>query len=228
MDLGGIDETLRFIPDRLFFFCTDITDLHDTGRFIDTVAVLEDGHKELPHGITSAGELRFFPGLQRIEDRHVPGGVKGLVIQADQIRTDLARVVVIDPVDRLAARVRDLFRVFGDLDLRNKASFFILDRSHFVDAAEAGVVLARDQIGADAPGGDGGALDLQGFDQVLVQVVGGGDHGVFKACRIQHLADFLGKVSKVAAVETDAVALHLDALVLHVLEGPDGIGNAGL
>ena len=38
---------------------------------------------------------------------------------------------------------------------------------------------------ADAPGGDGRALVLQGVDQVLVQVVGGGDDRIREACLVE-------------------------------------------
>ena len=66
----------------------------------------------------------------------------------------------------------------------NKSSVFILHSSQFVDTAESRVVLGGDQVGADTPGGDGRTLQLEGLDQVLIQIVGSRYDCIRKACVI--------------------------------------------
>ena len=80
---------------------------------------------------------------------------------------------------------------------------------------------------ADTPGCDGRALVLQGIDQVLIQVVGGGDDGIRETGLIEHLAGFLGEVGKVAAVEADAVAFAEFAFVAQILECLDRVRDTG-
>ena len=81
----------------------------------------------------------------------------------------------------------------------------VTDRRQLVHAAGGGIVLGGDQVGAHAPGGDGGPLYLQAVDEVFVQVIGGGDDRIGEACGVQHLSGLLGQVGQVSAVQADAV-----------------------
>lgn len=126
--------------------------------------------------------------------------------QADQIGDDFARVFVVDPLDGFVARVGDFLRVLGQLDLGNELTAgFVVDGRQFVHAAEGGAVLGGDQVGADAPGIDGRALHFQAVDQLLVQIVGGGDYRVGETGLVQHLFRFFGQVGQIAAVQADSV-----------------------
>ena len=57
----------------------------------------------------------------------------------------------------------------------------------------------------NTPGGNGCALYFQVVDQILIQIVGGGNLGIREACIIQHLTGFFGQISQVTAVQTDSV-----------------------
>ena len=154
--LMGIVEPLCLIPDGILFLRTVIPDLHDRGRRIYAFALLEYRNQKFPQGIGAAPNLCFFSRF--------PGGskiiislllVKGFVRQTDQIRPDFSRGLVVNPVDGFIARVRDLFRIFGKLDLGDEFSLFILDGRQLVHAAEGRAVPGGDQVGSHAPGGDG-------------------------------------------------------------------------
>ena len=141
--------------------------------------------------IGAAFELRLLPGLDGIEDQEILRAVKAFVSQGNQIGADLTGLVVVNAENSLVARVRDLFRVFGKLDLRNEFPFLIQHGCQLVHAAEGRAVAGGDHVRADAPGGDGRSLILQACDQVLVQIAGGGDDSVREAGFIQHLPGFL-------------------------------------
>ena len=65
------------------------------------------------------------------------------------------------------------------------------------------------------------------MDEQLIQIIGGGDDRIRKACLIQHLARLLGQIGEVAAVKADSVALRLDACFFHFPENADGVGHTG-
>lgn len=91
----------------------------------------------------------------------------------------LAVFLIVNTADGLVARIGDLFCVLGQFDLRNEFSgFLILNGSQLVYAAEGRTVFGGDQVGTDTPGVDGSALQLQGRDQGLIQVVGSGDDSI--------------------------------------------------
>ena len=102
------------------------------------------------------------------------------------------------------------------------------DGRQLVHAAEGGAVLGGDQVGADAPGIDGRALHFQAVDQLLVQVVGGGDHRVGETGLVQQLFRFFGQVGQVAAVQADSVEGQGNSGLAHLLEYLDGVGHAGV
>ena len=223
----GIGKTARLIPEGILLPCAVVADLHDAGRGVDAFALLEDGDEQFPHVVGAAFELRLLPGLDGIEDEEILGAVEGLVRQGDKIRPDLARLVIVNPENSLVARIRNLLRILGELDLRNKFPFLIQHGRQLVDAAEGGTVAGGDHIRADAPGGDGRALALQAGDQVLVQVAGGGDDRVWEAGLVQHFAGLLGHVGQVAAVQTDTVEGQRNSGLTHLRKDADGVGDAG-
>ena len=122
INLMRVHETLRLIPEGVLLLRADITDFHNGRRRVYTLAALEYRNKKFSQGIGVGVDLCLFPGLQRIEDDHILLIIEGLVSQADEIGADLAGLAVVDPVDGLVARVRDLLGVLGKLDLRDKFS----------------------------------------------------------------------------------------------------------
>ena len=82
-------------------------------------------------------------------------------------------------------------------------------------------------MGAHTPGSDGCTLLFQTLDQEFVQVVGGRDDRIRKTCVVQHLAGFLGKIGKVAAVQAYAVERERNAGLTHLGKDADGIRNTG-
>ena len=115
-----VHETFGLIPEGVLLLRADITDFHNGRRRVYTLAALEYRNKKFSQGIGVGVDLCLFPGLQRIEDDHILLIIEGLVSQADEIGADLAGLAVVDPVDGLVARVRDLLGVLGKLDLRDK------------------------------------------------------------------------------------------------------------
>ena len=61
---------------------------------------------------------------------------------------------------------------------------------------------------------------------MLVQVVGAGDPGLREARIVEHLSRLLGQVGKVAGVQADADVIGGKTLLLHPLEGLNGIRHA--
>ena len=222
-----VDKTSGFLPEGILLLEAVITDVHGLTALIDALTVNKERYHQLAQGILTGFELGLLPGLDGIEQGQRIVFREDFLIQADQVSDQLAGGFLINTVDLLVAGVGDLLGILGNLDLGQVAAVILLNRGQFVNAAEGRVVLGCDQVRTYAPGTDGGTLGLQGRDQVLIQIIGSGDHGIFKACRVQHLSGFLGQIGKVAAVQTDAVALELYAFVPQILEGLDGIGHAG-
>ncbi len=52
--------------------------------------------------------MRLFPGLDRVKEQQGISLIKDLVRKADQIGNNFPSLAVIDPLDRLIARVRYL------------------------------------------------------------------------------------------------------------------------
>ena len=227
IDLMGVDETPGLIPQGIQLLPAVFPDLHDAGRGIDAFSVQKDGDHQVAQDEASGRQKGFLPGLQRIEQEQRLVLPEGLVGQGDEIRLQLSGFLFIDPVDDLVSGIGDLFTVLGELDLGNEGSVLVHDGGQLVHAAEGRPVLGGDHVGPHAPGGHRTALGLQAVDQVLVQVVGGGDDRVRKACFIQHFSGFLGKIGQVAAVQADAVEGQGDPRLPHLGENADGVGNTG-
>ncbi len=223
----GIHQALRLLPQGVQLPLAIGPDVHDAGGGIAALAVLEDLLHQRAQAVSAGLELRLLPGLQGVEEHQVILLPVFLLRQADQVGLYLAVLFLIDSVYLLVPGIRDFLAVLGELDLGDEIPLFIPDGRQLVHAAEGGIVLGGDQVGAHAPGGDGCALDLQAVDQVLVQVVGGGDHRVREACRVQHLSRLLGEIGQVAAVQADAVEGQGDARLPHFREDPDGVGHPG-
>ena len=181
VDLVRVHQTAGFLPKCILFLQAVFTDIHGSGRLIDTFAVLEERNHQLAQGEFSGSKAGLFPGLDGIEEGEMFILAECLLLETDDICLDLVFRLVIDTIDLLVAGIGDLFGIFGKLDLGDEVAIVILDGSQLVDAAERRIVLGSDQIGADAPGGDRRSLVFQGVDQVLVQVVGGGDDRVREA-----------------------------------------------
>ncbi len=142
---------------------------------VDTLAVLEYLHRKLTHGVGAGSEVCLFPCRYRVEEQQRLVLIELLADETDQICDDLAGFLVVDTVDGLVARVCDLLRVLGELDLRDEflpPSF--VHGSQLINTAEGRAVLGGDQVCADTPGVDGSALYSLSCDQVLIQVVGSG------------------------------------------------------
>ena len=75
-------------------------------------------------------------------------------------RPTLAGIFFVNAVDGFVAGICHLFRILRQLDFGNKCTVLILDCRQLVDTAESRAVLGSDQVGANAPGGDGSALNL--------------------------------------------------------------------
>ncbi len=103
----------------------------------------------------------------------------------------------------------------------------VLDGGQLVHAAEHRLGLGGDQPLAHAEGVDAGPLAQQVPDDILVQGVGGHNLAVGQPGLVQHLPGLPGQVGQVAGVQPDGAVG--DALgQQHLLEGPDGVGHAGL
>lgn len=103
----------------------------------------------------------LFPGFHRIKEKKGIILIINLIHETNQISNDFSAFFVVDPADRLVARVRDLLRIFGKLYLWNEFScFFIHDSGELVYAAEGWTVLGGNQVGSHTPGIDGGSLDF--------------------------------------------------------------------
>src|SRR5699024_9235450 len=113
--------------------------------------------------------------------------VVNLICQTDQVGDYLAVVLSVDAVDCLIAGICHLLSILRQFDLRYKLSgVSVSDSSQLVDAAEGRAVLGGNQVCPDAPGVDGGSLHFQAVNEILVQIIGGGDNRIGKACCVQH------------------------------------------
>ena len=223
----GIVEAFRLIPDGVFLFRAVIPYFHNRGGSIDTFPFQEYRNQKLSEAIGSAFDLGLFPGLYRVKDDHIFFFVKSFVGQTDQIRADLAGLLIVNPVDSFVARIGDLLRIFRQFYLGHKLTGFILDGSQFVDAAERRAVFGSDQVCANTPRGNGSTLILQAVDQMFIQITGSRYGRVRISGIIQHFSRFLGHISQVAAVQTDAVIFQRNACLFHLIKDADSVGHAG-
>ena len=115
----------------------------------------------------------------------------------------------------------------GSFFLRCKFAVHIADRCQFVYTTKRRAVSGGDQACTNTPGSDFGSLNFQCFDQIFIQIVGSGDDRIWKTGFIQHFSDFLGKISQIATVHTDAIIVQFHAGFFHFAEYADRIRNTG-
>lgn len=72
----------------------------------------------------------------------------------------------------LETRRRNFDRLFAQFDAWLPVTCVVTDGREFVNSAERGLITARDEFGADSPDVDFGALQLETFDQIFVEIVG--------------------------------------------------------
>lgn len=154
-----IFQAQGFLPQRGFFLCTIIPQIHDLRGFIYAFPIEEYGNHQLPHGIAVGRQMGLFPGLDRVEEQQGIGGVIGFSYKADQVGDDLPGLFVVNSLDHLIAWIGDLLGVLRQLDLRDEfTGMLVLDGRQFVYAAEGRGILGGDQVRANTPGIDGSTL----------------------------------------------------------------------
>lgn len=172
----------------LFFFCAVFCDFPDRWRFIDTFSVSEDRNQNFAHRIRAARKSGLFPGVFRIEEQKVFAGIEGFICKADEVGLDFSGGFIINPVNRLVARIGNFFCVFGNLNLWYKFAVLILDGGKLVDTSKRRTILGGNQVGTHTPGIDGCSLHLQIMEKIFVQIVGSADRRIWKTGVIEHLA----------------------------------------
>lgn len=141
-----IGESSRLLPEGILLGEAARADIHDRLGLVQALTSLKDRDQHLTECELAGMELGLLPGLRGIEqcDRLILG--VDLILKADQIRLDLAGLLLIDAVDLLVAGVRDLLRVLGELDLGLEGAIVSPDCGELVDAAERRAVLGRDEV----------------------------------------------------------------------------------
>ena len=164
--------------------------VHDLRRGIAALALFEDMLHQGTQDVGACLQQGSFPRLLRVEEFQIAVFAVMLLCQTDKVCLQFAAFFFVDAVDFLVSGICDFFAVFRELDLRDEMTVLSPDGSQLVDASEGRIVLGGDQVGAYAPGGDGGALSLQAVYEVFVKIVGGGDHRIGEPCIVQHLSGF--------------------------------------
>ena len=147
-------------------------------------------------------------------------------MEADQVGLRLARGLGENAVDLLEVGGGDLGGVLADLDFGDDVPLVVLDGHQLVHPAEHRLAAGGNQPLAHAEGVNAGPLAHQVPDDILVQGVGGDDLTAGQPRLVQHLPGLPGQVGQVAGVQADA-ALGNALGLQHLLEHPDGVGDAG-
>ena len=220
----GEVKALHLRPEGADLVGAEGADIFEAGQLVYQLSVLEHRHlqfhrPEVLHGFP-------LPAVMGVADLQGLGVVHRLVAEADVVGLSHAGVPVEEAVHLLEAGVGDLAHVLADLDLGDNGAVLILHGAELVHAAEHRVALGGDQPLAHAEGVDLGPLADQLGNQPLVQGVGHGDGAFSPAGLVQHLSGLLGQIGHVAGVQPDAALGDAQGLQ-NVVEGPDGVGNAG-
>ena len=146
-----VEESFCFIPQRVLLLCAESGDLFYRRGSVFAFPADKDWFQNFFHCICAAFKPCFFPCGIRIEKKQIFGRIVSFVRETDQIGADLSCFFLINAVDCFVSRICDLFDIFGNLDLRNKCSVFVLDGGKFVNASERRAVFRCDQIRADTP-----------------------------------------------------------------------------
>ena len=112
MDLMRIDQAPGFVPQRIQLPFAVIADIHNARGLIHAPAFQEDRHEELAHPVGAGRQMRLFPCLYGVKEQQGISFIKCLICKTDQIGNNLPRFAVIDPLDRLIARVGYFFSIF--------------------------------------------------------------------------------------------------------------------
>ena len=127
-------KSLDGIPERVKFLGAVCSDLFDGRLVVNELSVLEDLNEDLFGRIVF--EHLGLPCVLRIEDL-IRLAVRDLLIcDHDHVCKSLARSVVVESYDLLAAGICDLADTVGDLHLRNDRAVLSLYCSDLVYAAE--------------------------------------------------------------------------------------------
>ena len=211
-------------PERFELLGAALPDSLERREIIDELARAEHGDH---HVFGAEVRERFaLPCVFRVEDRERLRIVRRLVIQAEIVRKRLAVRAVVEAVKLLEVGDRDLGDVFAHLDLRDDLARFTLHGDELVYAAEHRLALGSDEPLADAEGVDARALQQQVLDDIFVERVGAGDGAALPARLVEHAAGLLREIGHIAGVEPDAAFGDAHGLE-HIVEGADGVGNAG-
>ncbi|MPN48048.1 hypothetical protein SDC9_195652 [bioreactor metagenome] len=159
----GVHHTLEGRPQGLFFLHEPVMNFADGGLLIYTFPVHKHRHQQLLHVIIRNGAL--FPGVHGVEDGERLAFVNGFRIQGHQVSQSHVIALSVDPVNFLIARIGDLPGIVRYLELGLAINF-----RQFIYPAEGRAIIGGDELGANAPGVNFGALELQVLDQVLVEV----------------------------------------------------------
>ena len=110
--LVGIHQAACLRPEGFQLFPAVLLNIHHLGRLVDTLAVLEYGNQNFPHGIGVRIQIRLFPGIYGIEEHERLISGICLISQGDEIGDDLVVLFTVNSVYRFITGVGDLFRIF--------------------------------------------------------------------------------------------------------------------
>jgi len=201
------------------------TDLSKRRRSVDELALDEDGNEHVLRDDGGAVGLRHVLGTGGIARINSTPGLLGLhALVPDDIT---GKEAVNNPTAGVEhTGVGHLDGHLAQLDARLPGGLTLFHGgSKLVNTTESRLVVAGDELCADAPHVDGSALVLQGGHEVLIEIVAGKDLCVGEASGVEHLAGFDTEPGKITAVQTDTSKLVAGGNKL--LGGLDGLAHTG-
>ena len=146
-----IRKSLFLLPDLMVkLFCHICFDCIKLRLVINQLSIAEDRHLQLLH--IHIFKLHLLPRLHRIHVGKWFISVYFLVVHRDQISKRISGLTAVNTPQLLSARIRDLFNVLRDLDLRHKFPGIILHSSKLVDTTKDRIGFRRDHTFSDAVG----------------------------------------------------------------------------
>ena len=131
-----IEESFGFIPQGIFFLTAVSGNLFDRRGSVDTFTVDEDWLHHFADGIGSGFHLCLFPCLAWIKEEKIFLRIDFFVYKSDIISFHLAGFFFVNTVNRLVARIGDLFCVLRKFDFRFELTILILDGSELIYTTE--------------------------------------------------------------------------------------------
>lgn len=216
-------EALLLLPDLVVELVLDVVaDRVELRQLLRALALADVALAEILE--RAVFKRAVLPRLLRVDVAQRLRAVNLLAALGDEVR-DSVTVLVVDTVEVLEARVRDLLDVLRDLDARREV-VVLPDCCELVDGAEDRLRLCRDQALADAERIDAGALLCQERrDGELIEAVRDDNLAVRQARLVEHLAHALREVREVARVDADAHEA-LAHRLKHLMRDADGIRDA--